>query len=354
MANTLSFEDKYEVLVKRDATFAGVFYIAVKTTGIFCRPGCTARTPKPENVTFYNTAHEAILHGFRPCRVCKPEEEIGRTPPYIQAILRELSDKPFQKIKDWDLRQRGIEPSQIRRWFKKHHNMTFHSYQRLLRINDAFTKISNGESITHTAYDIGFESLSGFNDSFRAAFDKAPSQASGQTVIQIVRFTTPLGPMFGCATEKGVCLAEFTDRPMLETEFKDLKKRLNAVILPGENPHLKQLQTELAEYFKGERKAFTIPLHTPGSDFNQAVWALLQTIPFGEIRSYKAQAELLGNPKAVRAVGRANGLNKISIVIPCHRVLGTDGSLVGYGGGLARKRWLLDFEREHAYIFKKN
>lgn len=343
----LTFEDKYEAIVKRDTRFAGQFYVAVKTTGIFCRPGCTARTPKPQNVVFYDTTNEAIINGFRPCKVCRPQEQLGATPTYIQEILDELEANPYKRIKDWDLRQRGVEPSQIRRWFKKHHHMTFQAYQRLYRINGAFTKITKGESITHTAYDIGFESLSGFNDSFKSAFDHAPSADQGKTVIQLVRFTTPIGPMFGGATAKGVCLTEFTDRPMLETEFRDLKKRLNAVILPGENEHTRQLQAELAAYFAGELQQFTVPLDTPGSPFAQSVWAILQTIPYGTTRSYKEQAELLGKPKAVRAVGRANGLNKVAIVIPCHRVVGSNGALVGYGGGMGRKKWLLELEQRN-------
>lgn len=348
MAPQLSFEEKYDVIVRRDTTYAGIFFVAVKTTGIFCRPGCTARTPKAKNVLFYDTTHEAIVNGYRPCKVCRPQEELGATPDYIQKILDELEAHPYQRLKDWDLRQRGVEPSQIRRWFKKHHNMTFQAYQRLYRINGAFTKISNGESITHTAYDIGFESISGFNDSFKSTFEHSPSQEKGKSVIHLLRFTTPIGPMFAGASAQGVCLTEFTDRPMLETEFKDLKKRLNAVILPGENEHLLQLREELSEYFEGKRKVFTVPLHTPGSAFSQSVWQLLQTIPFGSTKTYKEQAEKLGKPKAIRAVGRANGLNKIAIVIPCHRVLGSNGELVGYGGGMGRKKWLLDHERKHS------
>ena len=132
---------------------------------------------------------------------------------------------------------------------------------------------------------------------------------------------------------------------MLETEFKDLRKRLNAVILPGENPHLKETETQIKEYFQGKRKSFSIPLHTPGTEFQQSVWMVLQNIPYGETRSYLEQATTLGNPKAVRAVASANGYNRIAIIIPCHRVIGSDGKLVGYGGGLHRKKWLLDHER---------
>ena len=153
--------------------------------------------------------------------------------------------------------------------------------------------------------------------------------------------------MFGCATNKGVCLFEFANRRMLETEFKDLTKRLNAVILPGENEHLKQLQNEISEYFKGDRESFSIELDAPGTSFQQKVWKMLMTIPYGKTWSYQEQSIQLKKPKAVRAVANANGQNRIAIIIPCHRVIGKDGSLTGYGGGLERKKWLLDFERKN-------
>ena len=140
---------------------------------------------------------------------------------------------------------------------------------------------------------------------------------------------------------------DFTDRKILEDEFKDLCTRLNAVILPGSNPHLDLLQQQLTEYFSGKRKTFSVPLHTPSTAFRESVWKVLQDIPYGKTRSYKQQAIALGNPKAVRAVAAANGQNRINIIIPCHRVIGADGSLTGYGGGLYRKKWLLDFEKNN-------
>jgi AraC family transcriptional regulator of adaptative response/methylated-DNA-[protein]-cysteine methyltransferase len=153
--------------------------------------------------------------------------------------------------------------------------------------------------------------------------------------------------MFAGATEQGICLLEFTDRRMLETELKSLAKLLNANILQGSNKHLELLKQQLDEYFEGKRKDFTVPLFTPGTEFQQSVWKILQTIPYATTRSYKKQAELLQRPKAVRAVANANGMNRISIIIPCHRVIGEDGSLTGYGGGLWRKKWLLDLEKQN-------
>lgn len=342
--NELTFEEKYAVIGKDGAGFEGVFITAVKTTGIFCRPSCRARKPKKENVIFYDTTTEALQNGFRPCKICRPMEEKDKTPEYISKIVKELCEDPYLRIKDQDLRDRGIKPEQIRRWFKKHHNMTFHGYQRMLRINSAYNSIQNGETVTNSAFDSGFESLSGFNDSYRSIFGDSPKGKNGKNVINIVRFTTPIGPMFSCATNKGICLLDFTDRRMLETLFRDLCKRLNAVILPGENRYLDQVQSEIHQYFEGTRTKFDVPLHTPGTDFQNKVWKILQDIPYGEARSYKEQAVAIGNPKAIRAVASANGHNKISIIIPCHRVIGSDGSLVGYGGGLIRKKWLLDHE----------
>ena len=270
------------------------------------------------------------------------------TPQYIQKIIGELHETPFLKLKDYDLIQRGIEPSQIRRWFKKYHGITFHAYQRMMRINTAFHKIMKGARITDSAFDTGYQSLSGFNNGFSAVFGSSPTNSNDKAVINIVRFTTPLGPMFACATVEGLCLLEFTNRKMLETEFRDLTKRLNAVILPGPNAFLDQVQLQMKEYFDGCRKEFSIPLHTPGTDFQNAVWKKLNEILYGETRSYKKQAEHLGKPDAVRAVASANGMNRIAIIIPCHRVIGKDGNLTGYAGGLARKKWLLDHEKKNS------
>jgi len=150
--------------------------------------------------------------------------------------------------------------------------------------------------------------------------------------------------MLAGATAQGICLLEFVDRRMLETQVERLNKALQAEFVPGFNPHLDSLNIQLAEYFRGERREFELPLVLSGSAFQRQVWEGLQTIPYGSTRSYKEQAALIGRPEAVRAVARANGDNRIAILIPCHRVIGSDGSLTGYGGGLWRKQYLLDLE----------
>ena len=170
--------------------------------------------------------------------------------------------------------------------------------------------------------------------------------AKNKSVINTIRFATPLGAMIACATDQGVCLLEFADHKKSETDVGDLLKKFDAEILPGENPHLIHLQQELEEYFHGKRRHFTVPLQTQGTEFQQSVWEILKEIPYGETRSYKQQAINLNNLKGIRAVASANGKNKIAIIIPCHRVIGENGDLTGYAGGLDRKSWLLDHERK--------
>lgn len=341
----LSIDLMYNAIVNKDTSFEGIFFTAVKTTGIFCRPSCTARKPKKENVEFFSTSKEAISKGYRPCKVCNPMEKLNETPDFIKTILNGLSDDPSRKFKDEDLLALGIEPNKIRRWFLKNHGVTFQAYQRMFRINSAFKKIQNGEAVTSTAFEAGYESLSGFNDSFKNIFGVSPKNSKAQTIIDLKRIETPLGTMYACAVKEGVCLLEFSDRKMLETEFKTLSKALNATIIQGENEHFEILEQQLNEYFEGKRKSFTVKLFTPGSAFQNLVWDGLQNISYGTTKSYKEQAIAISKTEAVRAVANANGMNRISILIPCHRVIGADGNLTGYGGGIWRKKWLLDMEK---------
>lgn len=334
----------YQALVEKDPGFEGVFITCVKTTGIFCRPTCTARKPLRNNVEFVSTTREALAAGYRPCKICKPLELPNAMPPAISQLIRELENDPSIRIKDQDLRAKGFEPASLRRWFLKYHGMSFHAYQRMLRINTAFKRILSGEKITATAFEAGYESNSGFVDGFRAVFGVAPSKIKTSTMIDCKRIETPLGTMLACASSAGICLLEFSDRRMLETELIYLSKRLNATIVQGVNPHFDVLERELSEYFDGKRREFTVPLDLVGSEFQINVWKHLLTIPYGKTRSYREQSEALGKPLAIRAVANANGLNKISILVPCHRVIGSDGSLTGYGGGLWRKEKLLLLE----------
>ncbi|MCL7989062.1 methylated-DNA--[protein]-cysteine S-methyltransferase [Sphingobacterium sp. lm-10] len=337
----------YKAIVEKDTSFEGVFFTAVKTTGIFCRPSCTARKPKIENVEFFETTKECVLKGYRPCKICDPLKKLHETPSEIQEILQELRDNPAFKFKDYDIRQRGIDPNKIRRWFLKNHGITFQAYQRMFKINSAFKRIQDGDRVTNTAYEMGYESLSGFGESFKNIFGVSPIKGKQQSVIDLKRIETPLGTMVACASSQGLCLLEFTDRRMLETELKSISRLLNATIIQGHNPFFEQLEMELDEYFEGRRTEFSVPLHTPGTAFQNKVWTSLRAISYGSTKSYKAQAESIKNPESVRAVANANGMNRIAILIPCHRVIGSDGRLTGYGGGVWRKKYLLELEQKY-------
>lgn len=327
-----------------DGAYDGVFYTAVKTTGIFCRPSCTARKPKPENVQFFARAKDAILSGFRPCKRCRPLEDPGGRPDWIEGLLREIDDQPLRRWRDADLRERGLSPERVRRWFKSELGMTFHAYSRARRLGEAIGQIRDGDNVMGAAYDAGFESLSGFHEALRQATGLTPRKAAESIVVTLTRISTPLGPMIAGATDDAVCLLEFADRRMLPTQIRRLHQRLNCLFVPGRNAALDRLTSELEEYFNGKRTRFSVPVETPGTAFQRAVWRALVEIQYGETTSYGELAERLGRPTAVRAVARANGDNRIAVLIPCHRVIGKDGELTGYGGGLWRKRRLLDVE----------
>jgi AraC family transcriptional regulator of adaptative response/methylated-DNA-[protein]-cysteine methyltransferase len=231
--------------------------------------------------------------------------------------------------------------------------MTFAAYQRARRMGAALREVRQGGSITFAQVGAGFESGSGFRRAFAHLFCTAASQSDGVELLTADWIETPLGVMLAIANDAGVVLLDFLDRKGLAGAIGRLRKRFGsggklAAIVPGRHQHLTQLGYELAEYFAGKRQTFTVPLVTRGTEFERRAWERLRTIPFGETRSYGEQARAMGSPEAVRAVGRANGMNYLSIVIPCHRVIGANGELTGYGGGLARKRWLLNHERSAA------
>lgn len=338
----------YRALLERDPQYIGVFYAGVTSTGIVCLSTCRARKPKPQNVQFYSTLQDAIKAGFRPCKICRPTEQGHSAPEPVKQALKLLQESGEKRLSDAALRHHHLSPEAIRRWFKQHYKMTFQAYQRMLRINQAMNELKRGESATDAALNNGYESLSGFGYTFKKLTGRSPMTNATHTTIYIDRFTTPLGPMFICATEQGICLLEFTDRRMLEREFADLQKRLKTTIIAGHPPLIEQAKQQISDYFSGTRQQFDLPLHTPGSDFQNLVWQGLKQIPYGQTRSYKQQAQHIGRPQSVRAVANANGMNRIAIMIPCHRVIGSDGSLTGYAGGLARKKWLLEHEAKVA------
>lgn len=341
-------ETLHRAVADRDASFEGLFVYAVRTTGIFCRPTCPARRPRPENIEFFASTRDATLAGYRPCKRCRPLELAGEAPTWVGELLEQLDREPDRRLRDADLRELGLEPVRVRRWFQRHHGMTFHAFQRARRLGNALGQIRQGVDLNQAAYASGFESPSGFREAFGKLFGAPPGKSRGTTRVLVNRLASPLGAMLAAATDEHLVLLEFVDRRMLETQVKRLRAHLGAHFVPGDNEVLAQAQFELAEYFEGTRQSFEVPTLAPGTEFQRATWESLLAIPYGETRTYREQAESIGRPQAMRAIGRANGDNRIAIVIPCHRVLGANGELTGYGGQLWRKRWLLELERERS------
>jgi O-6-methylguanine DNA methyltransferase len=250
-------------------------FTAVRTTNIFCRPGCPA-SPLPANTERYATARDALFAGYRACLRCRPLDDVRLAP--TDAEVR---------------RAERVRP--------------------LLR-----------------------------------AARETRRRRTGHDHVALAFVRTPLGPMLAGATSKGICLLEFTDRPMLPTQLAVLERRLRRPLVAGRHALIDLLQDQLDEYFAGTRSTFDLPLLAPGSAFQERTWAELQRIPLGSTATYEELARRAGRPGAQRAAGTANGANRLAVVVPCHRVIRKGGGLGGYGGGLWRKAWLLDHERRLA------
>jgi AraC family transcriptional regulator of adaptative response/methylated-DNA-[protein]-cysteine methyltransferase len=348
MSRLPSSDVMYRAVVRHDTEFEGIFFVGVTTTGVFCRPTCRVRTPKRENVEFFRSASDALHAGFRPCRRCRPLDRGRRAPPVVEKLLAKVEEDPASRLRDADLERNGIDPSTARRAFRRYCGMTFHAYHRARRMGLALAGVRKGKSMIDLQLDHGFESGSGFRGAFNRALGTAPSKARDLDCLYARWLETPLGPMLALADDRGLSLLEFVDRRGLERELATLQQRLRRRVLPGGHAHLASIERELDAYFSGSSLRFETPLAIGGSPFQRAVWAALLEIPPGATRSYGDIAEAIGHPAAVRAVGRANGDNVLCLVVPCHRVIGADGTLTGYGGGLWRKQWLLEHERKHS------
>lgn len=327
-----------------DRSYEGIFFTAVRTTGIFCRPTCPARKPKPENVDFYRSAGEAMSAGYRPCKRCLPLA-VPAAPDWVQRILAE-AERSDRRWSDAMLAERGVDPVRLRRWCKQHLGMSFHAWVRSRRLGRALGSLKAGDPVDTAAFDHGYESSSAFREALGKTFGVGAAVLREATPLYHRRLATPLGPMLAMAEEGGVVLLEFLDRPALTAELEELTSRYGYAAAPGEHPHLDQVEHELGEYFAGRRRRFDVPLAACGRPFEKAVWQRLRDVPYGETLSYGELAREVGKPGGARVAGWACGRNRIAIVIPCHRVVAADGALTGYGGGKARKAHLLGLERE--------
>jgi AraC family transcriptional regulator of adaptative response/methylated-DNA-[protein]-cysteine methyltransferase len=324
-------------------------FCANTSNGSFCQQDCSRASKDKRNSQPFETARDALAAGFRPCRTCSPLKTGMADPAWLVPLMSEVDSDPARRWHDHDLEMMNLDPAAVRRWFVANHGFTFHAYSRLRRLGLALRQIQHGEPVNTAVVAHGYDSESGYRESFAQVFGNPPSAVDRESSIWINRVATPLGSMIMGVSDQGLCLLEFAERRMLDTQLKRLRQRMGRVFLPGDHPLMQKVKTELDAYFEGSLRQFTVPLQAPGTVFQESVWKALLKIPYGEMRSYANIASAIDHPDAVRAVGRANGDNRIAIIIPCHRVVGSDGELTGYGGGLWRKEYLLAMEQAQAF-----
>lgn len=303
----------YRELVNKNNTSG--LYVGVKTTGIACRFGCRARPPLQKNCIFSKKLHDLICYGFRECKVCKPLSY--NAPENVKGLLEEIQ-KDSAPNKKFDSQYK--QPTE---WIKSNSNTDLLKYVCAKRSN-SFLK------------------------------NQTDIVLSSHKNLTYQRYWTPIGVMLACFSNQGLCLLEFSDRRMLEAELINLQKKYKAKFIQKNTILSKQLEKELDEYFKGTLRLFTIPLDQKGTDFQIIAWKALRNIAYGEKSTYKEQAIISGNANAIKAIATANGMNSISLIVPCHRIIGENGMLMGYGGGIDRKKYLLDFEAHNLTQDKLN
>ena len=337
---TFDGDAAWEAFVRRDRSWDGHVIGAVRTTRIYCKPSCPARRPKRENVEFFTTPGEAEAAGFRACLRCKPDA-IGRD---REAVFRavDLIEKAEEMPRLADISKAvGYAPHHFQRLFKRDLGVSPAQYARGLRKRRSEVALKATPSVTDALYDAGYSGPSSFYNDARERLGMTPSAwrngGEGET-IRWCKFDSPLGEMFIAATSKGICRLTFDDS---ETSLRRLFPK--ATIVEDEGS-LRELVEGALVAIERPLAAPDLPIDVAGTAFQEAVWSALRTIPAGETRSYADIAAAIGHPKAVRAVGSANGDNHVCVLIPCHRVIRSDGSLGGYGGGIERKKKLLASE----------
>ncbi len=362
----------YAALTARDPAVDGRFFTCVRTTGIFCRPVCPARTPLAKNVTFVRTPAEAVAAGYRACKRCRPDAAPGSaawrgTAASVRRAL-DLIDAGGLDDKLEGVGKGGVEAlgdrlglgeRQVRRLFGKHLGAPPVAVAQAKRLAEANRLIDLGElPLAEVALAAGFGSVRRFNELYRAVHAETPAarrarvhgsaarrrlMTKGSPMnLTLTRHATPVGDLLVVTDGDTLRALDFAD---YEARMRTLLQRHYGAVTLTDGPLPDKIAAALDAYFAGDHAALdTVPVATGGSAFQKSVWAALRTIPAGTTTGYGALAAALGKPGAARAVGLANGSNPIGIVVPCHRVIGADGTLTGYAGGVLRKEWLLKHE----------
>jgi AraC family transcriptional regulator of adaptative response/methylated-DNA-[protein]-cysteine methyltransferase len=344
----LDFEKCWAALERRDAAAAGGFFYGVRTTGVYCRAGCTSRLPLRRNTMFFETQAEAEAAGLRPCKRCRPTEDssASRHVAAVEracALLRSSDAIPsLAELAD----AAGISPFHFHRVFKQVTGATPRDYARTHRLGRLGDKLAAGQPVTEAIYASGFGSSSRAYESAPAGLGMTPGARRRGGAGQTIRFATvetPLGWALVAATERGICMTALADNP--ENLAANLRQRFPAAALIADDAGLKDWADRIVHFITAPDRNLDLPLDIQGTAFQARVWRALQKIPFGKTASYTEIATALGQPKAVRAVAQACAANKLALLVPCHRVIRSDGDLGGYRWGLERKRALLARER---------
>jgi AraC family transcriptional regulator of adaptative response/methylated-DNA-[protein]-cysteine methyltransferase len=342
MANVIHLDPDtaWAAFMRRDRSWDGRIIGAVTTTGIYCKPSCPARRPKREHVIFYSSAEEARAAGFRSCMRCKPDE-VGRDREAVAAAIKLIEQAGEAPTLAELAAAVGYAPHHFQRIFKRDLGVSPAEYARGLRNRRTEAALKANGRVTDAVYDAGYQSPSGFYSDAKERLGMTPSAwrdgGRGET-IRWTTFDSPLGELFIAATSKGICRLTFEDSE------ESLRRLFPKATIVEDSGALREFVAGTLQTIESPLAAPELPIDVAGTAFQEAVWRELRKIPAGETRSYAQIAAAIGHPNAVRAVGTANGDNHVSVLIPCHRVIRSDGSLGGYGGGLDRKRKLLAAE----------
>ncbi|MEZ5655702.1 MAG: bifunctional DNA-binding transcriptional regulator/O6-methylguanine-DNA methyltransferase Ada [Sphingobium sp.] len=336
-------EFAFAAFLRRDRTQDGRFVVAVKTTGIYCRPSCPARRPKRENVEFFPDGEAAQGAGYRACRRCLPDDQ-GRDEKAVEQALKLLSDTDELPTLDDLARAVGYAPHHFQRLFKRIVGVTPAAYGRQLRARRLEQALDEDGDVTGALYEAGYESAAGAYADARGRLGMTPTARKKGGAGERIWFAiadSSLGPVLIAATQKGLCRISFDEGEA------DLRAHFpHADIAPSDSSFAALVNDVVSAIDDPHQMRSDLPLDVRGTAFQQAVWQALRAIPTGETRTYSEIATAVGRPNAIRAAGTACGDNALAVVIPCHRVVRTDGGLGGYAYGLDRKKALLLRENE--------
>ncbi|WP_254070322.1 bifunctional DNA-binding transcriptional regulator/O6-methylguanine-DNA methyltransferase Ada [Acidisphaera sp. L21] len=335
--------DRWTALRNRDKRADGRFLYAVATTGVYCHPSCAARPARPENVSFHADRSAAEAAGFRPCKRCKPDQppRAEREAALVADACRSIEQAEEPPALDQLAAAAGLSPFHFHRLFRRIAGVTPKAYADARRADRVQSGLRAGDSVTEAMYDAGFNSSGRFYAAAANMLGMAPSIFRAGGAGETIRYATghsTLGPVLVAATERGVCAI------LLGEDTAALQSRFPRAQLEAAEAGFGDWVAQVVAHVDAPRDSFTLPLDIQGTAFQRRVWEVLRSIPPGATSSYAQVAAQLGNPKAVRAVAGACAANKLAVVVPCHRVVGSNGALSGYRWGVQRKRALLDRE----------